>query len=106
MDRPPLEARDYILERPESVTSPEGVYRYCPIGTKVRRPAIPAKSRLVGVASIYAINPCDEKSALVAIKKLTAPPLILLEMPDRAMPMLAGEFEPGEGDDDEEIGEP
>jgi hypothetical protein len=97
VDRPPLEAREYTLERPEFVN-----HSFCPVGTKVQRPPIPPKSRLIGVGSIYAINPCDEASARRAIERLIAPPLILLELPKGAKP--TPELPASENDEDDDEG--
>src|SRR5437762_9958123 len=63
VDSPAFEERDYELKRPQWVRTDTGVDREAPAGSKVRRMGIPAKSCLVGPASIYALNPCTEATA-------------------------------------------
>ena len=77
IDTPSLEEREYELRRPEYVGS-----EWCPAGSKVKRQAVPAHSRLVGPGAVYAINPCDEAAARKAIESLERRPLILLSMPE------------------------
>src|SRR3954468_10809301 len=59
VDVPELPEREYILESPQYVDG-----RFCPIGTKVKRSASPARSCLVAPSSLYAINPCSEQAAM------------------------------------------
>lgn len=94
VDVPELPARDYTLESPEYVDG-----RYCPIGTKVQRPASPGRSCLVAPASLYAINPCSEEAAMKVIERSVARPLIILELPEQtALPAhdLDDEFNDGD----------
>ena len=84
VDSPELPERDYILKRPEWGVGDEGKETYCPEGAKVRRPAVPAKSCLVGPGSIYAITPCTEAMARAAIEGLIRRPVILLQLPVNA----------------------
>jgi hypothetical protein len=77
VDTPELPDREYVLERPEY--DEQG--KYLPIGSKVRRPAVPARSRLIGPGAIYSILPCTEAAAHQAIEHLIRRPLILLELP-------------------------
>lgn len=79
VDTPELPAREYVLERPEYVDG-----RYCPIGTKVQRPANSGKSCLVAPQSLYALNPCTEAAAMALIERNIARPLIILELPKQA----------------------
>ena len=76
IDTPALEEREYELPEPQYVAS-----QWAPKGTKVRRQAVPARSRLVGPSAIYALNPCDEDAARKEIELLERRPLILLSMP-------------------------
>lgn len=55
-----------------------------PVGSQVKRPGIPAKSCLVGPASIYALNPCTEETARRAINEGIHRPLMLLSVPEHA----------------------
>lgn len=75
-DTPELPEREYTLERPEYAGG-----RYCPVGTKVKRQAAPASSCLVAPSALYAINPCSEDAAMIAIERSIARPLIILELP-------------------------
>lgn len=80
VDVPELVERDRALDRPEYLHTNIG-YKALPRGTVVRRPAVPARSVLVGVQSIYALNPCTEEVAREAIESGINRPLILLSMP-------------------------
>lgn len=82
VDTPELPEREYTLEKPEyaSANPTEGT-RWCPVGTKVKREACPAKTRLVGPGAIYSITPCSPQTAIRAIEELIRRPLILLELP-------------------------
>jgi len=76
-----------LLEREFELTSPEYVgCEWMPAGTKVKRAAVPAKSRLVAPGSLYAINPCTEDAARDAIERLSQRPLILVQaVPAKAL---------------------
>lgn len=81
VDTPEIPERDFVLERPEYARTDDGDTRYCPIGTKVRRYGIAARSCLVAPGSLYALNPCTQEAALAAIERNLARPLIALELP-------------------------
>lgn len=82
VDTPELPEREYVLEVPEYAGG-----RYCPKGTKVKRPASPARSCLVAPSALYAINPCSEEAAMKVIERSIARPLIILELPpESALP--------------------
>lgn len=78
VDTPELPEREFVLTRPTSTS--EG---WSPAGSKVKREAMPAKSRLVSPGSLYAVNPCTEEAARTALEHLVARPLILIEAPAR-----------------------
>lgn len=82
VDTPELPERDYVLEHPQYAKDETGASRWCPVGTKVRRQATPARSCLVGPASLYAMNPCSEEVALRAIERSMPRPLMILEFPE------------------------
>jgi hypothetical protein len=95
IDTPEIPDREFTLERPSYANLPptndgQKLTRWCPIGSKVRREAVPAKTKLVGPSAIYAMTPCTEKTAMMAIERLIEPPLILLELaktkPDKMLP--------------------
>ncbi len=100
VDRPELPEREYILERPEYIE-----YETIPKGSKVKRQALPAKSRLLGPGAIYALNPCTEEMARKAIERNVPRPLVVVELAKVAQLATGGEILPGEPDPDEEEGD-
>ena len=82
VDTPGRDERAYTLKRPEYGTD-DGDFstRLLPIGTKVKRPAAPARTRLVGPSSIFALNPCTEEVARLQMERDEPRPLILVELP-------------------------
>jgi hypothetical protein len=93
VDSPEISERDYELKRPEYLTV-EDSCRLCPIGTQVRRPAIPAKTRFVAPAALYALTPCTEETARKAIEETVPRSPIVLHIPEGATKRLV----PGEPD--------
>jgi len=69
----------------------DGGSRWTPVGSKVKRESVPARSRLVGVGAIYSITPCTEETAMRAIEEVIRRPLILLELPKDRKELLPGE---------------
>lgn len=84
VDTPELPEREFVLETPEYASHNGEGSRWCPIGTKVKRPVSPAKSCLVAPSSLYAINPCSEEAAMRLIERNVSRPLIALELPEQA----------------------
>lgn len=82
-DTPELPEREYVLESPEYAVDSAAGTRWAPAGAKVKRPASPAKSRLIGPGAIYSITPCTEATARAALERVIRRELILLEMPDK-----------------------
>jgi hypothetical protein len=80
IDVPDLPEREYELTVPEYVDAADNVRRWAPAGSKVKRAAAPARSRLVAPGSLYAINPCTQEVARAALEQTTARPLILMEI--------------------------
>jgi hypothetical protein len=81
VDTPELPEREYVMDEP-GYANAEGRGRcWCPVGTKVKRAASPARSCLVAPGSLYALNPCSEEFALTALERSVVRPLIVLEMP-------------------------
>src|SRR3990167_1093461 len=78
IDSPELPERDFELKRPEYIE-----HFLAPIGSKVRRPSFPAKTRLVAPGAIYALNPCTKEAVELAIDNMSHRPLILLSVPER-----------------------
>ncbi len=102
VDTPERAEREYILDKP--------VYGYSdtrmsesslPVGTKVKRPGIPAHSRLLGPGSIFAINPTSEELAKVQLERDEPRPLICLELPENYRQKALNEPADFEGDEDE-----
>jgi hypothetical protein len=94
VDSPEFEEREFELDRPQYIGG-----RMVPIGSKVKRQAIPAKSCLVGPGSIYALNPCTEETARKAIERSIDRPLILLSVPERAQLASAEDIDADREDD-------
>ena len=89
IDSPGLPEREYTLTIPEyaTVNGSDGNLRsWCPAGSKVKRPALPPCSVLVGPSSVYRITPCTEQAARQAIENNQGRPLILIEMPAKQIP--------------------
>jgi hypothetical protein len=84
VDAPAIAEREFELKRPDYAGG-----KYVPAGTKVKRLAIPAKTRLVAPGSLYAITPCTEETAMKAIEEMVPRALILLDIPaDSSQPAL------------------
>jgi len=101
IDVPELPARDYVLTKPEYAAqnpSDPDAFEWTPVGSKVRRAAVPARSRLVGPGAIYSIMPCTETAARAAIETLIRRPLILLERAKDTAPALAVAWTIPDGD--------
>jgi hypothetical protein len=81
VDTPELPERQFILQRPQYVGA-----QYMPAGTEVKRESVPARSVLVAPSSLYAINPCSEEAARLAIEHNIIPALIVVGSPLAALP--------------------
>jgi hypothetical protein len=99
VDTPELPERDYELVRPEW-TRQNGKIVHAPAGSKVRRAAVPARTRLVAPGAIYAITPCTEHFARKAVEDLIRREPILLSVPEDAKALPAREQ--GDFDDEED----
>lgn len=88
IDVPELPEREWVLERPQRGDD----YALLPIGTKVRREAVPARTRLVGPGAVYGMTPCTDEVVRRAIESGIQRPLIVLEMPkDKQLAIAAAE---------------
>lgn len=100
VDTPELPEREFVLTTPDHANG-----TWCPAGSKVKRGAVPARSCLVASSSLYAINPCDEVTARMAIERNIVRPLILLELPAKALieqgPLFDEGNDNGEQDDED-----
>jgi hypothetical protein len=99
IDSPELPEREYTLESPGYAKQNGAGERWCPVGTKVRREASPARSCLVAPASLYAINPCTEQAAMALIERNMSRPLIALGLPEQAALPPAEPYDDDEDDD-------
>jgi hypothetical protein len=113
IDTPGAPEREFVLESPEYAEEQPGLRRWCPAGTKVKRPARDGVTVLVGAGSIYRIVPCTEAVALHSIERGAHSPLMLVSLPEgRALPPAEEEetgeldFDPDEEDDDEDEHDP
>ena len=97
VDTPDLPEREYTLERPEWAGE-----TYCPVGTKVARPAQPGVSVLIGAGSIYRIVPCTEEAARKAIESERRAELKLVSLPAERALAAAVPLGSHDGDADEE----
>lgn len=103
VDTPGRDGRDYELEKPEWGTDPDNLHSMLlPKGTKVKRQAMPARSRLIGPSAIFAINPCSEELAKRTLERDEPRPLIAVEIPKDAIRRLPGETYDAIGDDEPE----
>ncbi len=96
-DTPEREEREFMLTKASYGRNPETMTeKFLPVGTKVKRPATPASSRLLGPGSIFAINPCSEQLAKAQLEIDEPRPLICLEIPEqyRQKTLLPGEPQP------------
>lgn len=93
VDIPELPEREYELERPAYVDTGNGSDTWAPKGAKVRRKAVPARTRLISPGAIYALNPCTEETARKAIERNSPRGIILLDIPDEKPVLTAGEPE-------------
>lgn len=94
--------RPEIPEEEETLTSSDWVgSQRAAAGSVVKRAAIPAATVLVGAGSIYRIVPCDEATALRAIREDGNRPLLLVKAAD--VPMLPAPVDDLDELDDEEV---
>jgi hypothetical protein len=104
IDVPELPEREIVLARAEWIDV-DGETKFVPIGSKVKRAAVPHRSRLVGPSAIYSMTPCTEETARKAIDEFCKRRLILLELatgaPVLPAPPADDDFLPGEDGSDE-----
>lgn len=81
VDVPELPEREHVLTSPQYAETEPDVRNWCPAGSKVKRKAVPARSRFISPGALYAMNPCTEEAARQAMESLVSRPLILVEAP-------------------------
>lgn len=96
VDVPELPERDSTLTCPQYVDG-----KWTPEGAKVRKKAAAARTRLLGPGSIYALNPCSEQAAMIAIEQLAGREIVVLEMPEKTVAALVSGDEQDDTDEEE-----
>lgn len=87
IDVPELPEREIILPRPEW----DAKGNMIPKGAKVRKDAVQGRTPLLGMQSIFRLDPCTKEVAMAALEAMTPRPIKLLEMPaGMAPPLLEG----------------
>jgi|SRR5579859_3439392 len=96
VDVPKLDEREYVLESPQYVDG-----YFVPAGSTVKRAGTTGRSRLLGVGSIYSMNPCDQQTAMSALERSTSRELKLVSLAEgkQLLPGEPGEEEEFDGED-------
>lgn len=85
VDIPEIPARQETLESPRWA---EDGSRLLPVGTVIEREAIPGRTRLLGVGSIYSMNPATEEAVRLAISRSERRAMKVISIPDGAQKRL------------------
>ncbi len=85
VDVPEIPARQETLEAPRWA---EDGSRLLPAGTVIEREAIPGRTRLLGVGSIYSMNPATEEAVRLAISRSERRAMKVISIPDGAQARL------------------
>lgn len=101
VDVPALSEREYVLDSPEYADNGQWV----PKGSKVKRPAAPGYTKLIGAASIYMLSPCSEEAAMKAVEAMQRSPLKLIELPPDMKALPEPELDEDEEEEDGEFAE-
>lgn len=72
IDVPALEARERVTKAPGYISG-KG---YAPAGSTVSEGAVAGYTKLIGAGSIYAITPCTQEAALLAVEQAQPRPLM------------------------------
>lgn len=89
----------------ETLTAPrwsEDGNRLLPVGAVIEREAVPGRTRMLGIGSIYSMNPATEDAVRVAISRSERRAIKVISIPEQAAlpsPEVAEDFI----DDDEEV---
>jgi hypothetical protein len=103
VDVPELPERERTLKYSERVQISENGFTYADAGTKVKQPAEPGYSRLLGPGAIYALNPCTEQTVREFIDRERKMPLVALDLPAARAKALAA---PSDSDGDDYADDP
>lgn len=76
VDIPGEEERDETLVEPEFVGG-----KWCPVGSVVKRPAVPSASPMVGPTTIYRLTPCTEEVAKKALQGRAPRAIAIVSVP-------------------------
>ena len=94
IDQPEFPEREYVLERPQWIED-----KHCPVGTTVRREALPGKTAWFGVVAVFRLTPCTEDTARRAIERMLPAPIKILHIPESAKLVTAGDVSDAQYDD-------
>jgi hypothetical protein len=99
IDVPELPERDKTLDRPKWIGE-----TLAPKGTVIHEEAKAGRSRLVGVSSVYALNPCDRETALAMLEETSSREIKIVALAGcKQLPLVKVDtYEPTESDDDDE----
>lgn len=97
VDVPALPEREIEVRRDQVIGD-----AFCRAGSKVKRPAEPGYSRLLGPGAIYALNPCTEETVREFIESNRKLPLIPLDLPGARAKALAAPVEDDDSDEDDD----
>ena len=92
IDQPSFPEREYSLERAQWIGD-----TLCPVGSVVRREALPGKTAFVGPSAVFRLTPCTEETARAAIERILPAPIKILSIP------LLVQIPAGPADDDSDI---
>ncbi len=76
VDIPEFPEREYVLDSPEWVGR-----TLAPKGTTVKRHEIPGRTRYIGPAAVYAMNPCSEEAVRKVCEGLVRRTISIVELP-------------------------
>lgn len=104
VDIPELPEREETLKRPD--WNDDGT-KLLPVGTVIRREAVPGRTRLIGPGAVYAMNPATEQAVRAALENgmrrkfavVSMPDVPQLEAPDSEEAEEEDDFAPDEGGD-------
>lgn len=102
VDVPEIPARQETLESPRWA---EDGSRLLPAGTIIEREAVPGRTRLLGVGSIYSMNPATEEAVRLAVSRGGQRAMKVISVPDGAqlsLPPQDAEYPEDSYNDDEE----
>jgi hypothetical protein len=98
IDVPELPEREKTLERPKWIGE-----KLAPIGTVINLAAQPGRTRMVGVSSVYALNPCDRETAIAVIEETSSREIKIVSLASsKQLPLTSQEPEEQDSDDEED----